>query len=96
MTYFSKCSTKTIVKLIALEPTFVYNVNKYYLFQRILCCFIGIKAVAWMVIIGDSLHNFVDGLAIAAALSEGLSSGLSTTLAVLCHEIPHELGNGSL
>uniref|UniRef100_A0A3Q4B8W9 Zinc transporter ZIP6 n=1 Tax=Mola mola TaxID=94237 RepID=A0A3Q4B8W9_MOLML len=46
-----------------------------------------------MVIMGDGLHNFSDGLAIGAAFTEGLSSGLSTSVAVFCHELPHELGD---
>ncbi|XP_067385753.1 zinc transporter ZIP5 isoform X3 [Emydura macquarii macquarii] len=49
--------------------------------------------LAWMVILGDGIHNLVDGLAIGAAFSEGVSSGLSTTVAVFCHELPHELGD---
>ncbi|XP_025020931.1 zinc transporter ZIP5 isoform X2 [Python bivittatus] len=53
----------------------------------------GIADIAWMVILGDGVHNFTDGLAIGAAFSDGLSSGLSTTLAVFCHELPHELGD---
>ncbi|NWT10353.1 S39A6 protein, partial [Vireo altiloquus] len=53
----------------------------------------GIAALAWMVIMGDGLHNFSDGLAIGAAFTEGLSSGLSTSVAVFCHELPHELGD---
>ncbi|XP_061776663.1 zinc transporter ZIP6 isoform X1 [Nerophis ophidion] len=53
----------------------------------------GVAALAWMVIMGDGLHNFSDGLAIGAAFSEGLSSGLSTSVAVFCHELPHELGD---
>ncbi|KAF3857740.1 hypothetical protein F7725_010941, partial [Dissostichus mawsoni] len=52
----------------------------------------GVAALAWMVIMGDGLHNFSDGLAIGAAFTEGLSSGLSTSVAVFCHELPHELG----
>nr|XP_050035391.1 zinc transporter foi-like isoform X1 [Dermacentor andersoni] len=52
-----------------------------------------IAAMAWMVIIGDGLHNFSDGLAIGAAFASGLSGGLSTTIAVFCHELPHELGD---
>ncbi|KAL1775410.1 zinc transporter ZIP5 [Sigmodon hispidus] len=50
-------------------------------------------SIAWMVLLGDSLHNLTDGLALGAAFSDGFSSGLSTTLAVFCHELPHELGD---
>ncbi|XP_018580003.1 zinc transporter foi [Anoplophora glabripennis] len=51
------------------------------------------SSVAWMVIMGDGLHNFTDGMAIGAAFSEGVAGGFSTTLAVFCHELPHELGD---
>lgn len=50
-------------------------------------------SIAWMVLLGDCLHNLTDGLALGAAFSDGFSSGLSTTLAVFCHELPHELGD---
>lgn len=53
----------------------------------------GVASLAWMVVMGDGLHNFSDGLAIGAAFTEGLSSGLSTSVAVFCHELPHELGD---
>ncbi|KAJ3583448.1 hypothetical protein NHX12_017341 [Muraenolepis orangiensis] len=53
----------------------------------------GVAALAWMVIMGDGLHNFSHGLAIGAAFTESLSSGLSTSVAVFCHELPLELGD---
>ena len=51
-----------------------------------------IKPVAWLVIVGDSVHNFADGLAIGAAISQSIPLAIGTTLAVLFHEVPHEFG----
>lgn len=48
--------------------------------------------MAWMVIMGDGLHNLTDGLAVGAAFSGDTVAGFATALAVLCHELPHELG----
>ncbi|KAL7734991.1 hypothetical protein ACLKA6_011255 [Drosophila palustris] len=52
--------------------------------------------VAFMVIIGDGLHNLTDGLAIGAAFASNPVAGLATAIAVLCHELPHELGDFAL
>ncbi|XP_028519548.1 zinc transporter ZIP14 isoform X3 [Exaiptasia diaphana] len=52
-----------------------------------------IAPVAWMIVIGDAVHNFIDGLAIGAAYSTSVYSGLSTALAIFCEELPHELGD---
>lgn len=52
-----------------------------------------IATVAWMIIFGDGVHNFIDGLSIGAAFTESIIIGVSVSLAVLCEELPHELGD---
>lgn len=52
-----------------------------------------LSAVAWMVVMGDGLHNFTDGMTIGAAFSNSIAGGFSTAIAVFCHELPHELGD---
>jgi zinc and cadmium transporter len=54
------------------------------------------KPVGYLVLAGDSLHNFFDGVAIAAAFLAGIPVGLATTLAVALHEIPQEWGDFAL
>lgn len=55
-----------------------------------------LSPVALMVILGDGLHNITDGMAIGAAFALDPVTGMATALAVLCHELPHELGDFAL
>lgn len=50
----------------------------------------------WLIIIGDTLHNAIDGIAIAAAFLISPAVGIVTTLAVAAHEIPQEIGDFAL
>jgi len=52
-----------------------------------------IHPFAYMNIIGDALHNFIDGIIIAASYVISIPAGLATTLAVALHEIPQEIGD---
>jgi zinc and cadmium transporter len=45
------------------------------------------------IIVGDSIHNFVDGVLIAAAFMTDIQLGIVTSLAVAAHEIPQEVGD---
>lgn len=46
-----------------------------------------------MIMIGDTFHNFVDGVLIAAAFMVDVQVGLVTALAIIAHEIPQEVGD---
>ena len=47
----------------------------------------------WSVILGDSIHNFCDGVIIAAAFLADTGVGVVTALAIIAHEIPQEVGD---
>jgi len=47
----------------------------------------------WSVILGDSIHNFCDGIIIAAAFLADTRLGVVTSLAIIAHEIPQEVGD---
>jgi len=48
---------------------------------------------AKMNLIGDGLHNFIDGSIIAASYMINIPTGVATTIAVIVHEIPQEIGD---
>ena len=47
----------------------------------------------WSVLLGDSIHNFCDGVIIAAAFLTDVRLGIVTSLAIIAHEIPQEVGD---
>ena len=88
-----------------LEPSHVFGT----LLGGILVFFVLEKLVLWRhchthdcevhdgsalpIVIGDAVHNFVDGALIAAAVMESVPLGVSMALAVAAHEIPQEIGD---
>jgi len=72
----------------------------FFLFEKLLhwhhhhkCGGCEIQTLPYMNLLGDGLHNFIDGLIIAAAFSVDINLGISTTIAVIAHEIPQEIGD---
>jgi zinc and cadmium transporter len=50
-------------------------------------------ATGSLILIGDGIHNFVDGVLIAAAFLTDVHLGIVTSIAVIAHEIPQEIGD---
>jgi Predicted divalent heavy-metal cations transporter len=53
----------------------------------------GRRVAGMFIILGDSIHNFVDGVLIGAAFLTDVQLGIVTSLAVAAHEIPQEVGD---
>lgn len=51
------------------------------------------KSAGSLILVGDGIHNFVDGILIAAAFMTDVKLGIVTSLAVAVHEIPQEVGD---
>ncbi|MDO8269357.1 MAG: ZIP family metal transporter [Candidatus Levybacteria bacterium] len=88
-----------------LEVVFVYTLGGilfFFLLERFLHWFhhhgyeehlIKGKPIIPLLIIGDTIHNFIDGIAITATFLVSIPAGIVTTLAVGAHEIPQEIGD---
>lgn len=63
------------------------------LYQRAHPNGVGKPELAVINLVGDGVHNFIDGALIAASWQDSAGLGLSTTVAVLLHELPQELGD---
>jgi zinc and cadmium transporter len=48
---------------------------------------------AFLIVLGDSVHNFADGVLIAAAFLQDTTLGIATTAAIAAHEVPQEVGD---
>jgi zinc and cadmium transporter len=86
------------------ELVFLYIIigfSLFFLIERVLfwhhChehgrCDVHVTA-KYMNLIGDGVHNFIDGLVIAGSFGAGIPVGITTTIAVVTHEIPQEIGD---
>lgn len=53
-----------------------------------------LQSSGWLNLFADSMHNFTDGIAIGASFANaGTGLGFATFVSVVCHEIPHEIGD---
>ncbi len=90
-------------EIIGIESASVYILTGFlffFVFSRILhwyhhhdgdCCDESkIKPSGYLVLGGDFIHNFIDGIIIALAFMVDINIGIVTTVAVLCHEFPQE------
>jgi len=88
--------------VLSAQTAFIYMFIGFILFfltERILHwhhCHDGhcdVHAVSYLILIGDSFHNFIDGLIIATSFFVSVPFGIVTSILIIGHEIPQELGD---
>lgn len=52
-----------------------------------------IHPFSYLNLIGDAIHNFIDGLIIGATFTVDIKLGIATTIAIILHEVPQEIGD---
>jgi len=93
---FEKIGSRLVISLFIIAGLLIFFVVEKFIRWR--HCHIPTSEqhphpVVTMNLIGDGVHNFIDGMLIAASYSVSLGLGLTTTLAVILHEIPQEIGD---
>jgi len=80
---------------------FLAGIIIFFILEKIICwrhCHIPTSnehphPLGMMNLIGDGLHNFIDGIIIAGSFLISIQLGIATTIAVIAHEIPQEIGD---
>ncbi len=93
---FEEIENDKILSFLIISGIFLFFVLEKFLLWR--HCHIPTSMehphpLATMNIIGDGLHNFIDGLIIGSSYLVNSTIGLTTTIAVILHEIPQEIGD---
>lgn len=88
-----KAQAQTVFLFVISGFVLFFILEKYLYWRH---CHDGVchtHAFTYLNLIGDGLHNFIDGLVIAGSFSVSTHVGLFTTMMVIAHEIPQELGD---
>jgi zinc and cadmium transporter len=55
-----------------------------------------VHPISYLILIGDGIHNFIDGMIIGAVYLTNIPIGIATTISIIFHEIPQEIGDFSI
>lgn len=93
---FDKIESKLTTSLLILAGIIIFFVLEKFIHWRHchdISCEGHWHPVVTMNIVGDMVHNLIDGMVIAGSFSISISLGIATTIAVVLHEIPQEIGD---
>ncbi|MFH1832936.1 MAG: ZIP family metal transporter [Candidatus Levyibacteriota bacterium] len=106
-TFLASIISLLLVAILLLHKTFIHKISfflvsfaAFFLIERMFLSLHhheehgeSLRLPTPLLFFGDAMHNFIDGMSIAAAFLVSFPLGFVTSLAVFVHEIPHELGD---
>jgi len=84
---------QTVFAYLMLGFILFFALERYFYWRHCHDGICDVHAFSYLNILGDGLHNFMDGIIIAVSFTASIKLGIVTTLAVIFHEIPQELGD---
>ncbi len=88
-----KLTSQVVFLLLISGFSLFFIIERYFWWHHCHKSKCEVHPVGYLVLLGDGLHNFIDGGAIAASFFVSVPFGLLTTLLILSHEVPQELGD---
>jgi len=88
-----ECEHASVFLYALIGFTTFFLMEKYLYWRHCHDGVCDIHAFTYLNLIGDGLHNFTDGIIIAASFMADLKLGMVTTLAIILHEVPQEMGD---
>jgi zinc and cadmium transporter len=88
-----KGSPNTVFLYTLIGFTVFFIMERYFYWRHCHNGVCDVHAFTYLNLIGDGVHNFTDGLVIAASFMTDVKLGIITTLAVIFHEVPQEIGD---
>jgi zinc and cadmium transporter len=73
--------------------SFFFLMERYFFWRHCHKGICDIHTFTYLNLLGDGVHNFIDGLIIAASFLTDIKLGIITTIAIIFHEIPQEIGD---
>src|SRR3989338_1495037 len=90
---FEKTESTLVFYYLILGIVLFFSLERFFYWRHCHNGICDVHAFTYLNLIGDGLHNFIDGMVIAVSYIVSIKLGVATTLAVIFHEIPQELGD---
>lgn len=82
-----------VFEFLILGIVLFFLMERYFYWRHCHEGVCSVHAFTYLNLIGDGIHNFMDGMVIAAGFCVSINLGIVTTVAIILHEIPQELGD---